>query len=80
MDNLFTNYSIWIYNDMKLYIVKYEKNNQEYKKAVLKMSNDLTGEEIFYSGFLNELEEERNWGKKGQLESFAELRKDQPKK
>jgi hypothetical protein len=44
------------------------------------MSNDLTGEEIFYSGFLNELEEERNWGKKGQLESFAELRKDQPKK
>jgi hypothetical protein len=45
---------------MKLYIVKYEKNNQEYKKAVLKMSNDLTGEEIFYSGFLNELEEERN--------------------
>ena len=45
---------------MKLYIVKYEKNNEEYKKIVLKMSNDMTGEEIFYSGFLRELEEERS--------------------
>ena len=67
---------------MKLYIVKYEKDQQEYKKVVLKISNDLSGEEVFYSGFLKELEEERNWGKKGQLESYAELYKDKndPKK
>lgn len=44
---------------MKIYIVKYEKNNEEYKKIVLKLSNDLAGEEVFYSGFLRELEEEK---------------------
>ena len=63
---------------MKVYIVKYEKDQQEYKKIILKMSNDLSGEEVFYSGFLRELEEERNWGKKGSLESYAELYKDRP--
>ena len=63
---------------MKVYIVKYEKNNEEYKKVVLKMSNDLAGEEVFYSGFLRELEEEKDWGKKGKLESYAELYKDRP--
>jgi len=60
MDNLFTNYSIRININMKLYIIKYEKNNEEYKKVVLKMSNDLAGEEVFYSGFLRELEEEKD--------------------
>ena len=65
---------------MKLYIVKYEKDNEEYKKVILKLQNDLSGEEIFYSGFLKELEEERDWGQKGKLESFAELYKDRPEK
>lgn len=64
---------------MKLYIVRYEKNNEEYKKIVLKMSNDMTGEEVFWSGFLRELEGERDWGEKGKLESYAELNKDRPK-
>ena len=44
---------------MKVYIVKYEKDQQEYKKIILKVSNDLSGEEVFYSGFLRDLEEER---------------------
>jgi hypothetical protein len=65
---------------MKLYIVKYEKDDQEYKKVVLKVSNDLSGEEIFYSGFLKELEEEKKWGQKGWLSSYAELYKDRPEK
>jgi hypothetical protein len=63
---------------MKLYIVKYEKNNEEYKKVVLKLQNDLSGEEIFYSGFLRELDEEKPWGEKGQLQSYAELNRDRP--
>ena len=46
--------------NMKLYIVKYEKDQQEYKKVVLKVSNDLSGEEVFYSGFLRDLENERS--------------------
>ena len=61
---------------MKLYIVKYEKNNEEYKKVVLKISNDLSGEEVFWSGFLKELAEERKWGQKGWLAGYAELSKD----
>ena len=67
---------------MKVYIVKYEKDHQEYKKVVLKISNDLSGEEVFYSGFLRGLENERSWGKKGKLESYAELYRDKndPKK
>ncbi|CAI2201688.1 11616_t:CDS:2, partial [Funneliformis geosporum] len=41
------------------YVFKYQKNNEEYKKIVLKMSNDLAGEEVFYSGFLKELDEQK---------------------
>ena len=65
---------------MKIYVIKYEKNNEEYKKIVLKMQNDLTGEEVFYSGFLKELSEERKWGEKGWLSGYAEIYKDKPTK
>jgi hypothetical protein len=45
---------------MRIYIIKYEKDNKEYKKVVLKAVNDLTGEEVFYSGFLRELDDLRS--------------------
>jgi hypothetical protein len=41
---------------MKLYIVEQEsKGGKKYKRAIVKMTNDMTGEEVFYSGFLDEL-------------------------
>jgi len=45
---------------MKVYIVNYQKDGKEYKKVILKMSNDLSGEEVFYSGFLRNLDGERS--------------------
>ena len=64
---------------MKLYIIEQEnKEGKKYKRVILKMTNDMTGEEIFYSGFLNELSEVRSWGKTGWLEAAAELTRDRP--
>ena len=63
---------------MKVYIVNYQKDGKEYKKVILKISNDLSGEEVFYSGFLRNLDGERSWGKTGWLESYAEIYKDRP--
>jgi len=65
---------------MRVYIINYEKDKEKFKKVVVKMTNDLTGEEIFYSGFLKDLGELRSWGKKGWLESYAEIYRDKPKK
>lgn len=66
---------------MKVYIIKArDKNNKEYTKVVLKATNDLTGEEVFYSGFLRDLLEPKKWGKNGELESYAEIYKDRPNK
>lgn len=65
---------------MKLYIVNYRKDGKEYKKVVLKATNDLSGEEVFYSGFLKDLEEPKNWGKNGLLESYAEINRDREPK
>ena len=62
---------------MRLYIVNYtNKEGKTFKKAILKLSNDLSGESVFYSGFIQELESERSWGKSGWLEATSELRKD----
>jgi hypothetical protein len=45
---------------MKLYIIKQtSKDGKEYKRASLRMTNDLTGEEVFLSGFLKEFDEEK---------------------
>ncbi|WNE40447.1 MAG: hypothetical protein GBAus27B_000514 [Mycoplasmataceae bacterium] len=66
---------------MKIYIVNYQdKNGKELKKVVLKATNDLTGEEVFYSGFLKDLATPKQWGKSGELESYAEIYKDRPNK
>ena len=66
---------------MRVYIVNYvSKDKKEFKKVVVKASNDLTGEEVFYSGFLRDLEEQKEWGKNGWLESYAEVNRDKPKK
>lgn len=66
---------------MKVYIVNYQdKNGKELKKVVLKATNDLTGEEVFYSGFLRDLIEPKNWGKSGSLKNYAEIYKDRPHK
>ena len=65
---------------MRIYIVNYEKEGKEYKKVILKMVNDLTGEEVFYSGFLRNLAGLKSWGKSGWLESYAEVYRDKPLK
>ncbi|KLL04462.1 MAG: hypothetical protein MRERV_14c054 [Mycoplasmataceae bacterium RV_VA103A] len=65
---------------MQIYIVKYEKNNEEYRKIILKITNEFTSETHWYSGFLKEVEEQRNWGKKGELEQVATIYKDEPTK
>jgi hypothetical protein len=66
---------------MKLYIIEQEsKEGKKYKRVILKMTNDMTGEEIFYSGFLNELETIKSWGDRGWLEAAAELTRDRPPK
>ena len=45
---------------MKLYIIKQEsKDGKEYKRAIVKMTNDMSQEEIFFSGFLKEFDEEK---------------------
>lgn len=64
---------------MRVYIVNYQKDGKEYKKVVLKATNDLTGEEVFYSGFLRDLGGQKSWGKSGWLESYAEVYRDRPK-
>ena len=65
---------------MKVYIINYQdKNGKEFKKVVLKATNDLTGEEVFYSGFLRNLDGEKSWGKSGWLESYAEVYRDRQK-
>ena len=65
---------------MKVYIIKYEsdKNGEEFKKVIVKASNDLSGEETFYSGFLHEVDGEKKWGKNAILEAAAEISKDKP--
>ena len=66
---------------MKLYIIEQEsKEGKKYKRAILKMTNDMTGEEIFYSGFLDELSIMKEWGKYGLLEAAADLTRDRPRK
>jgi len=64
---------------MKLYIIEQEsKEGKKYKRAIIKMTNDMTGEELFYSGFLRELDTMTSWGEKGWLEAYAEISKDKP--
>jgi hypothetical protein len=62
---------------MQIYIIKYEKNNEEYKKVVLKITNEFTNETHWYSGFLNEVKNQKTWGKSGWLEQTATIRKDE---
>lgn len=65
---------------MKLYIIKQtSKDGKEYKRASLRMTNDLTGEEVFLSGFLREFDEDKKWGENGILESYAEISRDKPR-
>ena len=61
---------------MKVYIINYQKEDKQFKKVVLKATNDLTGEEVFYSGLLRDLESQKSWGEKGWLESYAEVYRD----
>ena len=65
---------------MQIYIVKYEKNNEEYRKVILKITNEFTGETAWHSGFLKEVESEKTWGKSGELEQVATIYKDEPSK
>jgi hypothetical protein len=64
---------------MRIYVINYHKDGKEFKKVVLKMVNDLTGEEVFYSGFLREVTNQITWGKSGWLESYAEVYRDRKK-
>ena len=61
---------------MQIYIIKYEKDGKELKKVVLKITNEMTDETIWYSGFLEDLDAIKTWGKSGWLESVATIRKD----
>lgn len=66
---------------MKVYIVKYySQDGKESRRVLLKMNNDFTGEEVFFGGFLREPKEQATWGKKGWLESYAEIYKEKPLK
>jgi hypothetical protein len=44
--------------------------------VIVKSTNDLTGEEIYFSGFYEEFAEPKQWGKEGQLLGFAEISRD----
>jgi len=63
---------------MKLYIVKKKTKNGDgfYKLAVVKSTNDLNGEEVFFSGFYEELDEARKWGEDGFLLGVADITRD----
>ena len=61
---------------MQIYIIKYEKDGKELKKVVLKITNEMTDETAWYSGFLNDLDNIKTWGKSGWLESTATIYKD----
>ena len=61
---------------MQIYVIKYEKNNEEYKKVVLKMTNEFTNETHWYSDCLKEVETQKTWGKSGFLEATATIWKD----
>jgi hypothetical protein len=65
---------------MQIYVIKYEKNNEEYKKIVLKITNEFTNETHWYSGFLREVATPKTWGKSGWLEQTATIFKDEPTK
>ena len=64
---------------MKLYIIeKVSKDGNEYKRAVIRAVNDLTGEEVYFSGFVEEFTSVKKWGENGSLLMFAELSRDKP--
>lgn len=62
---------------MQIYVIKYEKNDEEYKKVVLKITNEFTNETHWYSGFLHDVKSQKTWGKSGWLEQTATIRKDE---
>jgi hypothetical protein len=65
---------------MQIYLIKYEKDGKELKKVVLKITNELADETVWYSGFLKDLPEIKTWGKSGWLESTATIYKDRNEK
>lgn len=65
---------------MQIYLIKYQKNDQEYKKVVLKITNEFTNETHWYSGFLQDVQSQKTWGKSGWLEQTATIHKDEEQK
>ena len=62
---------------MKLYLVQAtSQKGNSYKRVIVKSTNDLTGEEIYFSGFYEEFDQPKQWGKEGQLLGFAEISRD----
>ena len=62
---------------MKCYLIQQtSQKGNSYKRVILKATNDLTGEEIYFSGFYEEFAEPKQWGKEGQLLGFAEIGRD----
>ena len=62
---------------MKLYLIQAtSQKGNSYKRVILKATNDLNGEEIYFSGFWEEFDQPKQWGKEGQLLGFAEISRD----
>ncbi|WNE40077.1 MAG: hypothetical protein GBAus27B_000144 [Mycoplasmataceae bacterium] len=66
---------------MKAYLVKYQaKDGRELTKLLVKMTNEMTGEEKWLAGFLNDLPLERQWGQTGTLVASGDIYWERPLK
>ena len=62
---------------MKCYLIQQtSQKRNSYKRVILKATNDLTGEEIYFSGFYEEFDQPKQWGKEGRLLGYAEISRD----
>ena len=66
---------------MKAYLVKYQgKDGRELTKLLVKASNELTGEEKWFAGFINDLPLAKSWGPTGTLVATGDIYLEKPLK
>lgn len=62
---------------MKLYVIKYENGKE---KVSVRITNELTGESVYWNGYLEWLMEEKAWGEKGKLLAVSSLEREWKKR
>jgi hypothetical protein len=66
---------------MKAYLVKYQgKDGKELTKLLVKMTNEMTGEERWFAGFINDLPLAKQWGTTGTLVASGDIYLEKPLK